>query len=100
MALSPTVEPTLASSPTTEPTKAKEATLEPTKAEDPTIEPTKVEQTKVEGDKTYTVVRGDYLWKIAVSQCGDGFAWSKIAKANNLKNPDIIHAGNVFKFSC
>ena len=46
--------------------------------------------------KTYTVVKGDYLWKIAVEQYGDGYAWDKIAKANNLVNPNLIHPGNVF----
>jgi nucleoid-associated protein YgaU len=46
--------------------------------------------------KTYTVVRGDSLWKIAVSVYGDGYKWVDIAAANNLDNPDIIHAGNVF----
>jgi len=45
--------------------------------------------------KTYTVVRGDYLWKIAVEQLGDGYAWVKIAQLNNLANPDLIHPGNV-----
>ncbi len=44
--------------------------------------------------KTYTVVRGDNLWNIAVREYGDGFAWVKIAKANNLVNPNLIHAGN------
>lgn len=46
--------------------------------------------------ETYTVVRGDNLWNIALRAYGDGFAWTKIAKANNLANPDLIHAGNVF----
>lgn len=45
--------------------------------------------------KTYTVVAGDYLWKIAVEQLGDGYAWVKIARANNLVNPNLIHPGNV-----
>ena len=44
---------------------------------------------------SYTVVRGDCLWNIAVKAYGDGFKWVEIAKANNLKNPRIIHAGNV-----
>lgn len=51
--------------------------------------------TSTEVTKTYTVVTGDYLWKIAVDQYGDGYAWSKIAKANNLANPNLIHPGNV-----
>lgn len=44
---------------------------------------------------TYTVVYGDSLWKIAVTYYGDGFKWTKIAEANNLANPSIIHSGNV-----
>lgn len=48
-------------------------------------------------DDTYTVVKGDSLWEIAVSAYGDGFSWVKIAKENNLTNPDIIHSGNILK---
>ncbi len=48
----------------------------------------------VSGD-TYTVVRGDSLWKIAVSEYGDGGRWVDLAKVNNLVNPNLIHAGNV-----
>ena len=44
---------------------------------------------------TYTVARGDSLWKIAVRTYGDGYKWVAIAKANKLVNPNIIHAGNV-----
>lgn len=44
---------------------------------------------------TYTVEKGDSLWKIAIRTYGDGYQWVKIAKANNLANPDIIHVGNV-----
>lgn len=47
------------------------------------------------GNKEYTVVHGDSLWSIALSQYGDGYRWSAIALANNLGNPDLIHAGNV-----
>lgn len=45
---------------------------------------------------SYTVVKGDSLWKISVRAYGDGFQWTKIAKANKLVNPNLIHAGNVF----
>jgi nucleoid-associated protein YgaU len=48
---------------------------------------------------TYTVKPGDNLWNIALNQLGDGYAWSKIAKQNNLSNPDIIHAGNILKIN-
>ncbi len=46
-------------------------------------------------DNTYTVIRGDYLWDIALRAYGDGYRWVEIAQANNLVNPNIIHAGNV-----
>lgn len=45
---------------------------------------------------TYTVVKGDTLWNIAVQAYGDGYKWVDIAKENNLINPDLIHPGNLF----
>lgn len=48
-------------------------------------------------EKSYTVVTGDDLWNIAGKEYGDGYRWGDIAKANNLTNPDIIHAGNVLQ---
>ncbi len=42
----------------------------------------------------YIVQRGDSLWKIAERTYGTGYKWVDIARANNLTNPDIIHAGN------
>jgi len=44
---------------------------------------------------TYTVVKGDTLWKISVRAYQDGFQWPKIAQANNLVHPSLIHPGNV-----
>jgi nucleoid-associated protein YgaU len=52
-------------------------------------------QTSISGT-SYTVVRGDTLWDIAVRAYGDGYRWVDIAQANNLLNPDVIHSGNVF----
>jgi len=46
-------------------------------------------------EKTYTVKPGDNLWQIAVSQYNDGYAWVRIARANSLVNPNVIHSGNV-----
>lgn len=42
----------------------------------------------------YTVVKGDTLWNISVRAYQDGYSWVKIAQANNLDNPNVIHPGN------
>jgi nucleoid-associated protein YgaU len=49
--------------------------------------------------RTYTVVKGDTLSKIAKSLYGDANKWRKIYEANTdiLKNPDLIHPGQVLK---
>ena len=44
---------------------------------------------------SYTIVHGDTLWDIACRAYGDCYAWTKIAAANKLEHPDLIHAGNV-----
>jgi nucleoid-associated protein YgaU len=46
---------------------------------------------------SYTVVKGDYLWSIAVRAYGDGYKWTEIAIANNLTNPSLIFSGNVLR---
>lgn len=47
-------------------------------------------------EDSYTVVKGDCLWTIALRAYGDGTKWHQIAEANKLSNPRIIHSGNVF----
>lgn len=44
---------------------------------------------------TYTVVKGDNLWEIAVRAYGDGYKWVEISRENKLDNPNIIHSGNI-----
>lgn len=51
---------------------------------------------KINGD-TYTVVEGDWLSKIASRAYGDIMAFDKIAKANNIANPDLIEIGTVLQ---
>jgi putative chitinase len=43
--------------------------------------------------KTYIVVAGDDLWSVSEKLYKSGYNWVDIAKANNLANPSVIHAG-------
>lgn len=47
---------------------------------------------------TYTVQKGDSLWKIAERQYGDGSQWRRIYEANRdqISDPDLIHPGQTF----
>lgn len=49
-----------------------------------------------EHPREYTVVSGDTLWAIAKKYYGDGRLFTEIAKANGLKNPNLIYPGDVF----
>lgn len=51
---------------------------------------------KIEGN-SYTVVKGDHLWKIAVAAYGDGYKWVEIAKANEIAHANYIEVGQVIK---
>jgi nucleoid-associated protein YgaU len=45
--------------------------------------------------ESYTIAKGDSLWKISVAAYGDGFQWSRIYQANKAKigvNPNRIFA--------
>ncbi|HYM65578.1 MAG TPA: LysM peptidoglycan-binding domain-containing protein, partial [Candidatus Sulfotelmatobacter sp.] len=61
-----------------------------------TVKPTLTVENSIRGS-TYTVVKGDYLWSIAIRAYGDGYKWTEIAKANNLSNPNLIYSGNVLR---
>ena len=49
------------------------------------------------GLRTYTVVSGDSLSKIAKREYGDANKWHAIFEANRdkIKDPDLIHPGQV-----
>lgn len=49
---------------------------------------------KIEGN-TYTVAEDDWLSTIAARAYGDIFAYDRIAKSNNIPNPDQIEPGMV-----
>ncbi|MCK8674050.1 LysM peptidoglycan-binding domain-containing protein, partial [Rhodococcus sp. HM1] len=44
---------------------------------------------------THTVAPGDSLWAIAERVYGDGNQYQRIADANGIANPDLIHPGQV-----
>lgn len=48
-------------------------------------------------NRTYTVVAGDSLSKIAKREYGDASKWHRIFEANRdkIQNPDLIHPGQV-----
>ena len=50
-------------------------------------------------ERTYTVVAGDTLSKIAKHEYGDASKWHAIYEANKdtIKNPDLIYPGQTFK---
>lgn len=68
----------------TEKTEEKTVPSTPTSAENP--------------QRTYTVKKGDTLWKIAKEFYGDGSKYNKIVDANTNKiaNPNLIYVGQVF----
>ena len=51
------------------------------------------------GSRTYTVVAGDNLSKIAKKLLGNAGRWREIHELNKdvIKNPDLIHPGQVLK---
>lgn len=54
------------------------------------------ENPAVTENKTHTVQSGDTLWAIAKKYYGNGAQYTKIASANGIGNPNLIHPGQVF----
>jgi nucleoid-associated protein YgaU len=63
------------------------------KAVDPSFSDLAHEITVAQGEQTYTVKAGDNLSKISKLFYGDANQYPKIAKANNLADPDKIKVG-------
>ena len=54
------------------------------------------ENPAVTENKTHTVQSGDTLWAIAKKYYGNGAQYTKIASANGIGNPNLIHPGQIF----
>lgn len=61
------------------------------------VEPANTETVSPKSTGTYTVVKGDSLWKIAKTFYGDGSKYTKIYNVNTdkIKNPSLIYPGQV-----
>ncbi len=65
----------------------------------PAPKPTPAPPTATPAPRTYTVVKGDTLSRIAKQFYGDANKWKRIFEANKdvLKDPDRIFPGQVLK---
>jgi nucleoid-associated protein YgaU len=63
-----------------------------TKAVTPAASP-ETESTTTAKKVTYKVKKGDTLWDISAAYYRNPWLYPKIAKANNIKNPDLIFVG-------
>jgi nucleoid-associated protein YgaU len=76
---------------------------EGTKITLPKVEPKELSNTSsvVSSEPTtVTVEKGDHLWGIAMEVCNNGYAWSAIARDNNIANGNLIEVGQELKVVC
>ena len=50
-----------------------------------------------ESFSTHKVAAGESLWKISENYYGNGYQWIKIARENNLANPDYLEVNQELK---
>ncbi|MFK7824778.1 MAG: LysM peptidoglycan-binding domain-containing protein [Oligoflexales bacterium] len=75
---------------------AGEESVMETQSESVAIEDTEQEESALVNTEPYTIVRGDWLSKIAKRRLGDAMLWPKVWVLNpQIENPDLIYPGNV-----
>ena len=62
------------------------------------IKQTESRSTQDRTPESYTVKKGDSLWKICRTYLGDGEKYRSIAELNGIKNPNLIYPGQVIRF--
>ena len=60
-----------------------------------TLEETGVKREGRQIPNTYTVKKGDSLWKIAKTMLQDGSRYKEIAQKNGITNPNKIQVGQI-----
>jgi 5'-nucleotidase len=65
----------------------------PMAAPDPALSTSTPMASVASANNTYTVKRGDTLWKIASTHYGDGKKWREIADANPGLTPSALRVG-------
>lgn len=65
---------------------------------DTAIKQTEGRSTKDRTPESYTVKKGDSLWRICKTYLGDGERYRGIAELNGIKNPNLIYPGQVIRF--
>lgn len=75
---------------------------QPTEAGEPASRIVPAVERRTHGEQTYTVQRGDCVWRIAESHCGSGFRWGEVYQANQsqITNPDLIYPDQRFTIPC
>ncbi len=59
-----------------------------------TVKSEETKALKSELPSSYTVAKGDDLWKISVKVYGNGHKWPEIAKLNRITNANVIFVGS------
>lgn len=57
---------------------------------------------RINEEQTYTVRRGDCVWRIAESRCGSGLRWGEVYQVNQsqISDPDLIYPDQRFTIPC
>ena len=82
------------SQPTASPQPAAQATPAVTGTTEPAVTPAATDTKPADtGSVTYRIKKGDTLWDISATYYRNPWLYPRLAKANSIRNPDLIFAG-------